>query len=276
VTRAGTEPHVGNELEGKVAIVTGGANGIGRAIAQLFVEEGAHVLIADIDGDAAAQAVAELGAAAASTRTDVSDAASVQAAIDHAQERFGALDVMVNNAGISGSYRRLMQDDLRDFDRVLAVDLYGVMVGTQRAAGAMRPGGSIVNITSIAGISPGIGFSAYRAAKAGVVHFSRCAAIEVAELGVRVNVIAPGNISTEINASFDTASIVRRIQPLQRLGGTRDVANAAVYLASDRAAQVTGTVIPVDGGTTAGPPPVSFDDVKAKTDPDDLLVRREP
>jgi NAD(P)-dependent dehydrogenase (short-subunit alcohol dehydrogenase family) len=148
---------------------------------------------------------------------------------------------------------------------VLAVDLYGVMVGTQRAAGAMDEGGSIINITSIGGISPGIGFTAYRAAKAGVIHFSRCAAIEVAELGVRVNVIAPGNIATEINASFDTAAVVRRLQPLQRLGGTRDVANAAVYLASERAAQVTGTVIPVDGGTTAGPPPIDYDAVKAKT-----------
>jgi len=147
---------------------------------------------------------------------------------------------------------------------VMKVDLYGVMVGTQRAAQAMGDSGSVINITSIGGISPGIGFSSYRAAKAGVIHFSRCAAIEVAELGVRVNVIAPGNISTDINASFDTASIVRKIQPLQRLGSTRDVANAAVYLASDRSAQVTGTVIPVDGGTTAGPPPISFDEIAAK------------
>jgi NAD(P)-dependent dehydrogenase (short-subunit alcohol dehydrogenase family) len=255
---------MGNELEGKVAIVTGGARGIGRAITEVFLEEGARVLIADIDEAAAVEAVAQLGDGVASVPTDVSDADSVQAAVDQAQERFGGLDVMVNNAGISGSYRRLMQDDLRDFDRVIAVDLYGVMVGTQRAARAMGEGGSIVNITSIAGISPGIGFSSYRAAKAGVIHFSRSAAIEVAELGVRVNVIAPGNISTEINSSFDTPSIVRRIQPLQRLGGTRDVANAAVYLASERSAQVTGTVIPVDGGTTAGPPPISFDDVKAK------------
>jgi NAD(P)-dependent dehydrogenase (short-subunit alcohol dehydrogenase family) len=199
-------------------------------------------------------------------RTDVSDADSVQGAIDHAIAAFGGLHAMVNNAGISGSYRRLMQDDLRDFDRVIAVDLYGVMVGTQRAARAMEPGGSIINITSIAGISPGVGFSSYRAAKAGVVHFSRSAAIEVAELGVRVNAIAPGNISTDINASFDTPAIVQRIQPLQRLGGTRDIANAAVYLASDRAAQVTGTVLPVDGGTTAGPPPPKLDEIKAQTE----------
>jgi NAD(P)-dependent dehydrogenase (short-subunit alcohol dehydrogenase family) len=252
-----------NELAGKVAIITGGANGIGRAITQVFVEEGARVVIADLDDDAAAALADELGAAATFAHTDVADTDSVQAAIDQAQAHFGALHVMVNNAGISGSFRRLMDDDLRDFDRVIAVDLYGVMVGTQRAARAMGQGGSIINIASIAGISPGPGFSTYRAAKAGVIHFTRCAAVEVAELGVRVNAIAPGNISTEINASFDTPSIVRRIQPLQRLGGTRDIANAAVYLASERAAQVTGTLLPVDGGTTAGPPPIKYDDIKA-------------
>lgn len=253
-----------DELAGKVAIVTGGANGIGRAIAEVFVEEGARVLVADIDDAAASAVVEKLGDAAIFVHTDVSDPASLQAAVDGAQEHFGGLHVMVNNAGISGSSRRLMADDLRDFDRVIAVDLYGVMTGTQRAARAMGEGGSIINITSIAGINPGVGFSTYRAAKAGVIHFSRCAAVEVAELGVRVNVIAPGNIATDINASFDTASIVRRIQPLQRLGGTRDVADTAVYLASERSAQVTGVVIPVDGGTTAGPPPTSFDDIQAQ------------
>jgi NAD(P)-dependent dehydrogenase (short-subunit alcohol dehydrogenase family) len=255
---------MGDELAGKVAIVTGGANGIGRAIAEVFVEEGARVLVADVDDAGAAEVVEKLGDAAVFAHTDVSDPASMQAAIDRVQERFGALHVMVNNAGISGSSRRLMADDLRDFERVVAVDLYGVMIGTQRAARAMGEGGSIVNITSIAGINPGVGFSSYRAAKAGVIHFSRCAAVEVAELGVRVNVIAPGNIATGINASFDTASIVRRIQPLQRLGGTRDVANTAVYLAGERSAQVTGIVIPVDGGTTAGPPPITYDDIQAQ------------
>ena len=253
-----------DELSGKVAVVTGGANGIGRAIAEGFVEEGARVVVADVDAVAAAEVVGALGRAATFVSTDVSDADSVQAAIDHARERFGGLHVMVNNAGISGSSRRLLQDDLRDFDRVIAVDLFGVMAGTQRAARAMGPGGSIINVTSIAGINPGAGFSSYRAAKAAVIHFSRCAAIEVGELGVRVNVIAPGNISTAINASlYDTGAVASRLQPLHRTGGTRDVANTAVYLASERSAQVTGTLIPVDGGTSAGPPPISWDDIKA-------------
>jgi len=260
---------VSDELDGKVAVVTGGANGIGRAIAEIFVEEGARVVVADIDDATGGDLVGQLGDAAAFHHTDVSDPASVQAAIDVACERFGALHAMVNNAGISGSFRRLMDDDLRDFDRVIAVDLFGVMVGTQRAARAMGEGGSIINVTSIAGISPGAGFSSYRAAKAAVIHFSRCAAVEVAELGVRVNVIAPGNISTAINAAFyDTASVARRLQPLPRIGGTRDVAITAVYLASERAAQVTGTVIPVDGGTSTGPPPINYDDIKPKSNAD--------
>ena len=257
---------MGRELEGKVAIVTGGANGIGRAIVETFVGEGARVVIADLDETAGADLAAPLGESAACRRTDVSQAADVQAVVDFAVEHFGALHVMVNNAGIASSFRRFMDDDLRDFDRVMAVDLLGVMLGTQRAVAAMGEGGSVVNITSIAGISPGIGFSTYRAAKAAVIHFSRSAAIEVAERGVRVNVIAPANIATDINARFDTAAIVARLQPLQRLGSPDDVANAAVYLASDRAAQVTGVVLPVDGGTTAGPPPIKAKDVLARPD----------
>jgi NAD(P)-dependent dehydrogenase (short-subunit alcohol dehydrogenase family) len=255
---------VTDELRDKVAIVTGGANGIGRAMATAFVAEGAQVVIADVD-DAAGESVASsLGETAVFVHTDVSDASSVSAAVDAAVDRFGSLHVMVNNAGIASSPRRLMDDDLRDFARVMGVDLYGVMVGTQQAARRMGPGGSIVNVTSIAGISPGIGFATYRAAKAGVVHFSRSAAIELAERSIRVNVIAPGNIATAINAAFDTPSIVRKLQPLPRLGSPGDVANAAVYLASERSAQVTGVVLPVDGGTTTGPPPLSSDEVIAR------------
>lgn len=255
---------MGQELAGKVAIVTGGANGIGSAIVQAFVDEGARVVIADLDEAAGNELATHLGEDGAFKQTDVSNADDVQGVVDFAVEHFGALDVMVNNAGIASSFRRLMEDDLRDFHRVMAVDLYGVMVGTQRAAARMGEGGSIVNITSIAGISPGIGFTTYRAAKAAVIHFSRSAAIEVAERGVRVNVIAPANIATAINARFDTAAIVARIQPLQRLGRPDDVANAAIYLASERAAQVTGIVLPVDGGTTTGPPPLRPKDVLAK------------
>jgi NAD(P)-dependent dehydrogenase (short-subunit alcohol dehydrogenase family) len=250
-----------DELAGKVAIVTGAANGIGKAIAETFVAEGARVVIADIEDEAGAEVTAALGDAAHFVHTDVADAAALATTVSTAVSHFGQLDVMVNNAGISGSFRRLMDDDLRDFQRVIEVDLLGVMLGTQTAARQMPSGGSIINITSIAGIQPGVGFSTYRAAKAGVIHFSRCAAIELAERGLRVNVIAPGNIATRINAVFDTESIVGRIQPLQRIGSPVDIANAAVYLASERAAQVTGMVLPVDGGTTVGQPPLPTDAV---------------
>lgn len=249
------------QLAGKVAIITGAANGIGKAIAETFVAEAGRVVIADVDEEAGAAVAGALGDAGHFVRADVSDADSVRALVDAAVEHFGQLDTMVNNAGISGSRRRLMTDDLRDFEKVIKVDLLGVMLGTQAAARVMSPGGSIINITSIAGIQPGVGFSSYRAAKAGVIHFSKCAAIELAELGLRVNVIAPANIPTQINAEFDTASVVAQIQPLQRIGSPLDVANAAVYLASDRAAQVTGVLLPVDGGTTAGNPPLKTETV---------------
>ncbi|MBV9663835.1 MAG: glucose 1-dehydrogenase [Actinobacteria bacterium] len=253
-----------HELDGKVGIITGGANGIGRAMAEAFVAEGARVVIADVDDGTGKEVAASLGEAAAFEHCDVSDTASVSAAVDAAVGRFGAVHVMVNNAGIASSFRRLMDDDFRDFVKVMGVDLFGVIVGTQQAAKRMGEGGSIINVTSIAGLVPGVGLQTYRAAKAGVTHFTKCAAIELGERGIRVNVIAPGNIATAINAAFDTKSIVAKMQPLPRLGKPTDVANAAVFLASDRAAQVTGVLLPIDGGTTAGPPPLDTTQVMAK------------
>jgi len=247
---------VTKELADKVAIVTGGAGGIGRATAEVFVEEGAHVVIADVDREAGDATAAELGRGAAFKQTDVSDADAVQALVDFTVERFGGLHVMFNNAGISSAQRRFLQDDLRDFQRVVAVNLFGVMVCTQRAARHMADhgGGSIINTASIAGINAGAGLMPYRATKAAVIHFSRSVAVDMAEHGIRVNCIAPAHIATAINTNYDIPQIVKLMQPLQRLGTPRDVAYAVLYLASDRAAQVTGIVLPVDGGTTAGPP----------------------
>jgi NAD(P)-dependent dehydrogenase (short-subunit alcohol dehydrogenase family) len=172
---------------------------------------------------------------------------------------------MCNNAGISGSPKRFLDDDFADFDRVMAVNIFGVMVGTQRAARHMaeQGGGAIVNTTSIGGINAGAGVMTYRASKAAVIHFTRAIAVELAAKKVRVNCIAPAHIPTAINATFDQSAIIRATQPLQRQGTPRDVAEAALYLASDRAAQITGIVLPVDGGTTAGPPPRSPKDLLA-------------
>lgn len=248
---------MGQELSDRVAIVTGGAGGIGRATAKLFVQEGAKVVIADVDTARGEAVATELGGAAAFKRTDVAIADEVRALVDFAISRFGGLHVMFNNAGIGGSFKRFLDDDLSDFDRVIAVNLYGVMVGSQSAARHMAAhgGGVIVNTTSIGGINAGAGVMTYRATKAAVIHFTRSIAVELAQHGIRVNCIAPAHIPTAINASLDQASLVRTLQPLQRVGSPRDVADAVLYLASERAAQITGIVLPIDGGTTAGPPP---------------------
>jgi NAD(P)-dependent dehydrogenase (short-subunit alcohol dehydrogenase family) len=256
---------VSDELAGKVAIVTGGASGLGRAMVERFVEEGAHVLIADVDTEGGEAFARELGAATVFQQTDVSNADQVQAAVDVAVERFGGLHIMCNNAGIGGTFKRFLDDDFADFDRVMAVNIFGVMVGSQRAARHMAAngGGAIVNTTSIGGINAGAGVMTYRATKAAVIHFTRSIAVELAAQNVRVNCVAPAHIPTAINAAMDQSLIVRAMQPLQRVGSPRDVAEAVLFLASDRAAQITGIVMPVDGGTTAGSPPRSIADLMA-------------
>ncbi len=243
------------ELNGKVAVVTGGASGIGRATVERFVDEGARVVVADIDAEAGEAVAAALGDAVAFISTDVSDAEQVQALVDGCVEMFGGLDVMVNNAGFGGAMARFLYDDLSDFTRVMNVNLLGVMLGSQRAARHMKAngGGAIVNMASIAGIAAGPGVMAYRASKAAVIHLSRSIAIDLAPYGIRVNCIAPGHIETGM-ITYDMGPVMRYTQPLERQGRSEDVANAVVYLASEQSAQVTGVVLPVDGGTTVGPP----------------------
>jgi len=262
---------VGQELSGKVAIVTGGASGIGRATVELFVKEGANVVLADVDTARGEELVAQLGKAALFKRTDVSNAGEVQELVDFAVTRFGGLHVMFNNAGISGAmYPRFLDDDLKDFQRVIGINLFGVMAGSQCAARHMSKngGGAIINSASIAGLLPGHALMTYRATKAAIILLSKSFAIDFAEYGIRVNCLAPGHIRTPLTSfgapgmSEEMAERVKKAvspamdsnQPLKRHGRPEDVAQAALYLASQRSAQVTGIVLPIDGGITAGDP----------------------
>ena len=255
---------MGQELSGKVAIVTGGASGLGRATVELFVEEGAKVVIADIDAERGEDLAAKLGAAVAFKRTDVANADEIQELVDFAVARFGGLHVMFNNAGIGSSKERFLDDDLKHFQRVMAVNLFGVMVGSQRAARHMAKngGGSIINNSSIGGVNAGGAVITYRASKAAVIHFSKSIAVDLGEYGIRVNCIAPGLISTPMT-SYDLPRVRRMSQPLKREGLPKDVANAVLFLASDRSAQITGILLPVDGGVTAGAPLKQFKEIMA-------------
>src|SRR5579883_1273197 len=179
----------GQQLAGKVAIVTGGAGGIGRATAQLLVAEGARVVVADVDEAGGEQLAAELGAAAAFRPTDVSNLEQVQAAVDLAVEHFGGLHIMFNNAGVGSPLKGFLKDDLADFERIIGINLFGVIAGTQRAARHMKDngGGVIINNASIAAVNPGPGMIAYRCSKAAIAHATKCMAIELAPFGIRVN-----------------------------------------------------------------------------------------
>lgn len=243
-------------LSGKVAIITGGASGLGRATVELFVEQGARVVIADLNADAGSVLAESLGNCAVFQQVDVANPRQVAALVDLAVERFGDLDIMFNNAGISGAvHYSFLEDDLADFHRVIDVNLYGVMLGSQAAGRylAKKGCGAIINTSSIAGLKPGLPLISYRAAKAGVIHFSKSIARELGEYGVRVNCIAPGHIPAA-QTFYDMEEMINRVQPLRRQGAPIDVANAALYLASDLSAQVTGLVLPVDGGSNLGGP----------------------
>jgi NAD(P)-dependent dehydrogenase (short-subunit alcohol dehydrogenase family) len=260
---------MGQDLAGKIAVITGGAAGIGRATAELFVAEGAKVVIADVAADRGEALAARLGEAARFKATDVSDREQMQALVDYAVAEFGGLNIMFNNAGIGGSHhKRFLEDELEDFHRIIDINLWGVMVGTQLAGRHMAKhgGGSIINTASIAGTVAGFGVVTYRASKAAVVHFSKSVAIDLAEHNIRVNCLTPGHIPTELNSfvppgmGADTWAKLQEAlrpvwaasRPLKRIGSPDDVAQAVLYLASDRSAQVTGIVLPVDGGVSTG------------------------
>ncbi|MBW8784003.1 MAG: glucose 1-dehydrogenase [Novosphingobium sp.] len=265
------------ELAGKVAVVTGGASGIGRASCELFAAEGAKVVIADID-DAGEGLAREIGNAAVFIRCDVSSRDDMQAAVDLAISRFDGLHVMFNNAGIScGAYPDFLDDKLDDFDRVMRVNVLGPMLGTQFAARHMKDhgGGVVLQNASIAGVLAGHAMMTYRASKAALIQFSKSAAIDLARYGIRVNCLVPGHIRTQLSsfrekeAKSDVAARLDRAidavylsnQPLKRRGEPEDCAQAALFLASDRARQITGIVMPVEAGVTAGDPVNHLQDI---------------
>jgi NAD(P)-dependent dehydrogenase (short-subunit alcohol dehydrogenase family) len=272
---------VANELAGKVAIITGAARGLGRGMAELFVEEGAKVVIADLRDEEGAALAKSLGSAARYRRCDVSNRDAFQALVDFAVSEFGTLDVLCNNAGVSDNlFGPLMDADFAMFEKVMAVNVKGTMQGTQIAARHMAKhgGGSIINTSSISGIQPGFGFFTYRASKAAVINFTRSAAIELGPHLIRVNCICPGNIPTEMGtyaaADGQDEAKARRIkqaiaevrmgyQPLKRQGAARDIAEAALFFASERSAQVTAQIMAVDGGATAGSPFSQIADIMA-------------
>ncbi|HHX81834.1 MAG TPA: SDR family oxidoreductase [Pseudomonadaceae bacterium] len=257
------------ELDGKIAIITGGASGLGQATAELFIAEGARVVIADVDTDAGTALAEQLGENAAFHRTDVSRAEDVAALVDFAVAHYGDLHIMFNNAGVSPTYHtRIASDDFADFQACMSINLLGAMLDTQQAARHMAKNGAgaIINTGSLAGTMPGWGVTAYRMSKAAVNHFTRCAAIEYGENGIRVNCINPGAIQTQM-VSFREPGMsdeqVARVtaaleplmtqgQPLQRRGQPQDIANAALYLASDRSIHVSGIALTVDAAHSAG------------------------
>lgn len=257
-----------DDLEGKTAIVTGGAVGIGRAAVEALHREGASVVIADVRADEGAAFAAALGARARFREVDVAQPEQISALVDYAVSEFGGLQVMVNNAAVSSALHSLLDDDLADFDRIMRVNVLGVMAGTKFAARHMADngGGSIVNMSSIGGIQAGGGVMTYRASKAAVIQFTKSAAIELAEYEIRVNTIAPGSIPTSLLSSSAVGKSpeeleryerairdrMRADRPLQCEGTPEDVAEAVVYLAGKRARYITGIVLPVDGGTASG------------------------
>lgn len=242
-------------LENKVAIVTGAASGIGKAIAEKFIKEGAKVVFSDVNADE--KLVAEFKDNALFVKCDVSKSVEVDSLVAKAVEHFGKLDIMVNNAGIGGLGGITDVTD-ENWDKTIAINLSGVMYGARAAANAMKKagnGGSIINMSSILGSVGLAGAIAYCAAKGGVVQLTHAAALDLAGDKIRVNAIAPGfidtNMTKDILAMKQFNDMVVSSTPLGHVGDTDDIANAALYLAEDSAKYVTGTIAYVDGGWTA-------------------------
>ena len=264
-------------LDGKVAVITGGASGMGESTARLFVAEGAAVVFGDVQ-EALGQEVADsLGDNARFVRSDVSSGEDVQALVRTAVDAYGKLDIMYNNAGIGGGEGSIVDCPKDVFDRIIAVDLKGVWLGMKAALPYLiaNGGGSIISTASVSAYMGMQGQGAYGAAKSGVIQLTGVAAIENAQHFVRVNAICPGGTATPIlwanpalPAPIDPELVTARLaqaQPLPRAGMPQDIANAALWLASDESSFVTGQMIVVDGGWMAS----------ARTQPPQPLAAQE-
>jgi NAD(P)-dependent dehydrogenase (short-subunit alcohol dehydrogenase family) len=249
-------------LNNKVAVITGAASGMGRATAIRFAGEGAAIVIADLNeegGQAAVRECKENGGNAVFQKTDVSSEAEVKAAIDRAVSEFGRLDITYNNAGLGGALGPIENITVENWDRTFAVLLRSVFLGIKHSIPPMRKqgGGSIISTASIAGILGQAGPLVYSVAKAGVIHLTKCAAVELGKDRVRINCICPGGINTPLlhkhipGGEPTTVQLLQMIQPIPRPGTGEDIAGMALYLASDDSEWITGTAMVVDGGFVA-------------------------
>jgi NAD(P)-dependent dehydrogenase (short-subunit alcohol dehydrogenase family) len=255
-------------LEGRHAVITGAASGIGEQTARLFVAEGATVVLADVDDRRGEAIAAELGDRSRYVHVDVAVEGQIERAIDESVTTFGGLDCLFNNAGNPGSLGRVEEIDMELFDRTVGIHLRGVFLGIRAAARVMRPQGhgSIINTASVAGLQANYGGHDYSACKAAIIHLTHTTANELGEDGVRVNAICPGGIATSIfgrGAGLDGESaqktvavmeaVLGDVAPMKRSGQPIDIAECALWLASDSSSFVNGQAIAVDGGLTTGP-----------------------
>ena len=254
-----------SRLDGKVAVITGGASGMGRSTAQRFLAEGARVVVADLNdatGKEFLEAAGRDGHArdVRFVRTDVAEESDVEAMIGCAVSEFGRVDIVFNNAGIGGAFGPLTDLEVEDWDFTFGVLVRGVFLGVKHGARAMKrqgEGGSIINTASVAGLSGGAGPICYSAAKAAVVNLTRAASLELAPERIRVNAICPGGILTPLIHRGSPDAVRPRLQALQpwpEVGLGEHIAGAALFLASEDARFVTGEALVVDGGLTAAGP----------------------
>lgn len=258
---------MGDRLQGKVALITGGTSGMGRGTVELFLQEGARVVVADILDDKGAQMEKDFGANLAYAHTDVSNEAQVKAAVDLAVKKYGRLDCIFNNAGLGGVSGEIQETDMAGFDMTVGVLFKGVVLGMKYAAPVMKAqnSGSIISTASIAGLSGGFGPHIYSACKAAVAHLSKCVALELGKYNIRVNAICPGGIATSIfgrgmglpsQLADESAKLMEEVladfQPIHRSGLPSDIARMALFLASDDSTFVSGQAIAVDGALMAG------------------------